>query len=126
MRRATYRVLLALHPPAFRRQFAGEMLWVFDQADQDGQASGFCIDMSRSLLRHWFRQPLLWSVTGAVAGSVLMLVWMSAAAPLVRAHKSPSIEMDNLVVIAVGSLIAISLTLIATVALFHSMRRRRL
>jgi hypothetical protein len=126
MRRATYRVLLALHPREFRRQFGDEMLWVFDQAARDGEASGFCLDVGRSLLRHWLRQPLPWSIAGALAGSVLMLVWMSAAAPLVRAHKSPGIEMDNLVVIAAGSLIAISLTLITTVALFHSIRRRRL
>ena len=55
-----------------------------------------------------------------------MIMWMSAVAPLARPHRSPTIEMDNLLVIAVGSLIAISLTLITTVALFHSMRRRRM
>jgi hypothetical protein len=126
MRRATYRVLLALHPPAFRRQFAGEMLWVFDRADGEGDASGFCEDLAGSLLRHWLRQPMLWTIAGAAAGGVLMLMWMSATASLVRPHRSPTIEMDNLLVIAVVSVIAISLTLITTVALFHSMRRRKL
>jgi hypothetical protein len=126
MRRAAYRMLLALHPPAFRREFAGEMLWVFDEAAGDGQASGFCLDVARSLLRQWLRERLLWTFSGAVAGGVAMIMWMSAVAPLARPHRSPTIEMDNLLVIAVGSLIAISLTLITTVALFHSMRRRRM
>ncbi len=125
MRRATYRVLLALHPPAFRRQFVGEMLWVFDEAQRDRETSGFCFDVARSLLRRWLRERLLWTVSGAAAGGVLMIMWMSAMTPLARAHRSPTIEMDNLLVIAVGSVIAISLTLITTVALFHSMRRRR-
>ena len=56
MRRATYRVLLALHPTAFRRQFGGEMLWVFDEAQRDRETSGFCFDVARSLLRHWLRE----------------------------------------------------------------------
>ena len=90
MRRATYRVLLALHPTAFRRQFAGEMLWVFDEAQRDRETSGFCFDVARSLLRHWFRERLLWTVSGAAAGGVLMIMWMSAMTPLVRAHRSPN------------------------------------
>ena len=32
MIRAIYRVLLWLHAPAFRRQFAAEMLWIFDES----------------------------------------------------------------------------------------------
>ena len=31
MSRGVYRVLLRLHPAAFRERFAAEMLWVFDQ-----------------------------------------------------------------------------------------------
>jgi hypothetical protein len=123
MRRAIYRTLLALHPSAFRRQFADEMLWVFDQADRDREASGFCADVAGSLLRHWLRQPMLWRIAGAAAGGVLMLLWMSATAPRIRAKWS-ALEMDDLLILAIGSLLAISLTLITTVALFHSTRRR--
>ena len=125
MRRATYRALLALHPSAFRRQFADELLWVFDQAEQDQETSGFCLDMAWSLARHWFRQRLVWTVGGALAGGLLLIFWMSATAPRIRAKWSV-MEMDDLILLALGSLIAISLTLIATVALFRSTRRRRL
>jgi len=125
MRRAMYGALLALHPSGFRRQFADEMLWVFDQADGDGEASGFCADVARSLLRHWLRQPMLWRIIGAAAGGMLMILWMAATAPHIRAKWS-ALEIDDLLVLALGSLLAISLTLITTVAFFHSMRRRRL
>lgn len=125
MRRATYRFLLALHPTGFRRQFAGEMLWVFDRAEQDRVSSGFCFDLARTLVRHWFRERMVLTVGGAILGGVLMILWMSATAPRIRAKWS-AIELDDLLVLALGSLLAISLTLITTVALFHSMRRRRL
>jgi hypothetical protein len=125
MRRATYRTLLALHPPAFRRQFAGEMVWVFDQAAQDRETSGFCFDVALSLARHWLRERLVWTVSGAIAGGLLLIFWMSATAPRIRAKWSV-IEMDDLILLALGSLLTISLTLIATVALFQSTRRRRL
>ena len=32
MSRSLYRLLLNLHPPAFRERFAAEMLWIFDEA----------------------------------------------------------------------------------------------
>ena len=32
MTRALYRCLVWMHPPVFRREFAGEMLWIYDQA----------------------------------------------------------------------------------------------
>ena len=124
MRRATYRCLLALHPAPFRRKFAGEMLWVFDQAAQDRAAAGFCFDLGQSLVRRWLRERLLWIAGGAVGGGVLMLLWMSAIAPRIRATRTV-LEMDDLLLLALGSLIAISLTLITTVALFHSLRRDR-
>ena len=30
--RTLYRYLVHLHPPAFRREFAAEMIWIFDEA----------------------------------------------------------------------------------------------
>lgn len=32
MNRVLYKALLWLHPPAFRKRFGGEMLWIFDEA----------------------------------------------------------------------------------------------
>ena len=92
MRRAAYRALLALHPPAFRRQFADELMWVFDQAEQDHETSGFCFDMALSLARHWFRERLVWAVGGAITGGMLLIFWMSATAPPHAAPPVPSIR----------------------------------
>lgn len=124
MRRAAYRILLLLHPSGFRRQFASEMLWVFDQAARDGAASGFCFDVAGSLLRQWSRQPAIWTTTGSVLGAVLLMMWAAATASHIRAPRSV-IHLQDLVVIAVISVLTISLTLVTTVALFHSLRRRR-
>jgi hypothetical protein len=36
--RFLYQCLLQLHPPAFRRRFAPEMLWIYDEiADRDAK-----------------------------------------------------------------------------------------
>lgn len=101
------------------------MLWVFDQAEQDQETSGFCLDVACSLARHWFRERMVWTIGGAITGGLLLMFWMSATAPRIRAKWSV-LEMDDLILLALGSLIAISLTLIATVALFQSTRRRKL
>jgi hypothetical protein len=67
MIRRFYVWLLRLHPPRFRQEFAGEMLWIFDQARHDG--SGRLIgDAAASLVRQWcFRSGM----NGTQALSVL-------------------------------------------------------
>ena len=51
--RFLYRCLVQLHPPAFRRQFAPEMLWIFDEiADHDARIELFA-DALTSLGRQW-------------------------------------------------------------------------
>src|ERR1700753_4520551 len=51
--RFLYRCLVQLHPPAFRRHFAPEMLWIFDEiADHDARIELFT-DALASLVRQW-------------------------------------------------------------------------
>jgi CubicO group peptidase (beta-lactamase class C family) len=51
--RSLYRCLVQLHPPAFRRRFAPEMLWIFDEiADHDARIELFT-DALASLARQW-------------------------------------------------------------------------
>jgi len=51
--RSLYRCLVQLHPPAFRRRFAPEMLWIFDEiADRDARIELFS-DALMSLARQW-------------------------------------------------------------------------
>jgi len=125
IQRSTYRMLLWLHPPAFRRHFADEMTWVFEEAVRDRQASGFCADVAASLLRHWARQPMLWIIAGAITGPALAAFWMSAATHRHAPLRPGLVHMEDLLYLAAVSLLAISLTLTLTVALFQSLRRRR-
>ena len=51
--RSLYRCLVQLHPPAFRRRFAPEMFWIFDEiADHDARVELFT-DALMSLARQW-------------------------------------------------------------------------
>jgi CubicO group peptidase (beta-lactamase class C family) len=51
--RSLYRCLVQMHPPAFRRRFAPEMLWIFDEiADHDARIELFT-DALASLARQW-------------------------------------------------------------------------
>ena len=53
MARALYAWLLRLHPPGFRRQFAAEMLGVFDDAIADTGQLPLLLDGLASLARQW-------------------------------------------------------------------------
>ena len=53
MLRAIYVVLLRLHPRFFRREFAEEMLWIFDQASNPGRAWALIGDAVQSLATQW-------------------------------------------------------------------------
>ena len=66
--RTFYRCLLWLHPLAFRRQFAGEMLWIFDQAAESSQgAIGLCFDGLASLARQWLLRSGWWKAAVAMS-----------------------------------------------------------
>ena len=65
MIRTLYRFLLWLHPPLFRRQFADEMLWIFDES-ADSQTE-LCFDGLVSLVRQWLLRSGSWKVAAALA-----------------------------------------------------------
>jgi hypothetical protein len=124
MTRTLYRTLLLLHPSGFRRRFAGEMLCVFDEAVVESAASGFCLSIALSLARHWFRHPGLWRTVGAIVGGGLTLL-PRVAAPHLRFPATAPISSDALILLTAGVLIAIVATLVVTVVLFQTLRRRR-
>lgn len=74
--RALYIALIHLHPPAFRRQFSGEMIWVFEEARQSEGAFNLVTDAFASLLRQWLLRNGTWKVAVAVVGG---LIWISTA-----------------------------------------------
>jgi hypothetical protein len=51
--RFAYRCLLRLHPPSFHAQFAGEMLWIFDEVSEREGVARLFADALASLARQW-------------------------------------------------------------------------
>ena len=71
MTRWIYRGLLWLHPPAFRQQFAGEMLWIFDEASSAQGLVPLFTDGLISLARQWLLRSGMWKVAVAGIGGLL-------------------------------------------------------
>jgi hypothetical protein len=115
MTRTLYRWLLWLHPPAFRREFAGEMLWIFEEAAAEGVAPLFA-DGVISLLRQWLLRSGPWKIAAAVIGGLvevtagglggLMFIRARTATHLPAAHLTPATPAELL---AMNSLIHIVL-----------------
>jgi hypothetical protein len=80
--RGLYRCLLLLHPAAFRRQFAAEMLWIFDEAAGTCGAAFLCADAGMSLLRQWLLRSELWiGVVAVLGGAVSLLIAFGSFIP---------------------------------------------
>jgi len=60
MLRPLYCCVLRLHPPGFRRRFAGEMLSIFDHTPEKPAAARLLADGLLSLLRQWTLRPESW------------------------------------------------------------------
>ena len=73
MKRLLYEWLLWLHPPQFRREFAGEMLWIFESSVEEDGATGLFVDGLRSLARQWLLRTGCWKIGVALAGAMLQV-----------------------------------------------------
>jgi hypothetical protein len=71
--RALYRCLVWMHPPVFRREFAGEMLWIFDEAVQSEGAGPLFLDGFVSLARQWLLRSGVWKVLAALGGALFQV-----------------------------------------------------
>ena len=140
MTRTLYRCLLWLHPPAFRHEFAGEMLWIFDEAVCAQGPRPLLADAFRSLARQWLLRSGSWKIAAALllamlqvtAGGLGMLAFgrhvaqLAATppavvkAPLARAP----ITVETLVVLTVFILGALILMVLFLVALVNRISRR--
>jgi len=69
--RIAFRALLWLHPPAFRRQFADEMLWIFDETRGKQAAALLFSDGPISLARQWLLRSGAWKLAVAGAGGLM-------------------------------------------------------
>jgi len=75
--RALYRSLLWLHPPAFRREFAGEMLWIFDEAAAAEGSAALVADGFASLVRQWVLRCGAWKIAAGAMVAVLQYLLLS-------------------------------------------------
>jgi len=118
VKRTLYRFLLQIHPPAFRRQFAAEMLWIFDEAAKSVGARPLCLDCLVSLARQWLLRCGSWKLAVAVLGACLQItaggvIWLMfwrtrySAEPLTSAHD----------IAAMGGLVRLILWLVGAVVL---------
>jgi hypothetical protein len=102
--RLAYRLLLRLHPASFQHEFGAEMLWIFDEEQQQGSTVYLFFDGVRSLLRQRCRSqkdPGQLSITSGTIisspgigmlrlfqGSLLCLAIFFSLSQLLR-HPSP-------------------------------------
>jgi hypothetical protein len=90
MIREAYRALLRLHPAPFRREFAGEMLWIFDEASASEGVCTLFLDGLISLTRQWVVRSGSWKIGAAILGAMLQvslggLGWLAVQHPRIAA-----------------------------------------
>lgn len=110
MMRAIYRGLLCLHPPAFRREFGYEMLWIFDETRGAAAIAMLMGDAAVSLARQWLLRSGAWKLLAAAAGGIFQITIGGLAFaifhqlhPAARSEPGPaSPEMLRLICLAVG------------------------
>jgi hypothetical protein len=119
MMRALYATLLWLHPPAFRRQFATEMLWIFDEARGSEGAFALLLDGAVSVLRQWLARSGLWIVAAALLGATLQVApFLRIGLPRTAAvpHTSgPAIPVEAFFAITMGMLAFVVSMVVASV-----------
>jgi len=72
MMRSLYRSMLRLHPPGFRRQYAEEMLWIYDETAGAGAIS-LLADGFFSLVRQWLTLPGTMTLAAAGFGGAMQM-----------------------------------------------------
>jgi hypothetical protein len=112
--RKIYKLLLRIHPPAFRRRFAEEMLWIFDETAPSSGTPGMLADVFLSLARQWVLRSGSWKLAVAMVGAAAQvtaggLIWIAFA-------RLPVLPDDNADP-AVGSLIRLILWSTGPIAL---------
>ncbi len=81
MTRRLYHALIALHPIGFRREFAAEMLWIYDEAAPERGGASLLLDACVSLARQWLLRGGTWK---ALAGLAVALCQIEFAAIFIR------------------------------------------
>src|SRR4029077_20245179 len=122
--RSLYRCLLRLHPPSFQREFADEMLWIFDEIAAKQSTLPLFGDGLVSLARQWVLRGALRNL---LAGEIALapaaghetgpLIWEHIGVPEARLPVSRMIQ---------GSAIALLFLAVLSFAAFRPVRSRTL
>src|ERR1700728_3546042 len=89
MTRSLYAALLRLHPLGFRRQFATEMLWIFDEARVSEGAFVLLLDLLMSVARQWLVRSGLWKVMLALTGAAIQVIAFGLGGIASLRHAAP-------------------------------------
>ena len=135
MTRAIYRSLLHLHPRDFRRQFAGEMLWIFDEAASSEGAWVLFLDLVISVMRQWLARSGAWKVAVALIGALLQIMGGGLGfviRPLMVPHRisentaGPPASVNDLLVVTFVALGVVFGLLFSLVIWVNGLNRKRL
>ena len=124
MSRGLYRFILRLHPLAFRRKFAEEMLWIFDEAAAAEGTWLLLRDGFVSLARQWLRGSEYWKILAALAAAVLQVtvagaVILAAGYSHSSSYPAAPIGMLGLIHLTVWLVAGILFTVLLTVLWFR-------
>lgn len=131
MTRSIYRVLLYLHPRSFRRHFAAEMLWIFDEAVAQEGAYRLIFDGFISLVRQWVIGCGAWKVLAGALGAMIQLVLVGlvlyfTGAPLKSNRVSVANNLSQYDLEFSRSLAVVMFVLVVSTAILCVRSRRRL
>jgi hypothetical protein len=131
-----YRVLLWLHPPAFRNEFAGEMLWIFDETAGRAAVCLLFSDALVSLARQWVLRAGAWKLLAAGAGGFVQIMLgglifglfheLRGTGDFVRAPRTDSIDMLRLIYMTAGVAAGVITSVLALTLWLRNFTGRRI
>jgi hypothetical protein len=83
-----YVFFLGLHPPAFRREFGREMLWIFDEGRVSEGAFVLLLDLLISMARQWLLRSGAWKLALALIGATAQVLLGGGAWWLVNSSRN--------------------------------------
>jgi hypothetical protein len=133
--RTLYKYLVRLHPPAFRREFAAEMLWIFDEAAESEGALSLCFDGFVSLARQWVLRSGSWKLAVAgmgacvqitAGGLIFLLLGQARGGAELQTHHASGVALSGLMRLIVWLVGAIVLMVIGASLWVRSFIARRM
>jgi hypothetical protein len=136
MIRWLYCTFLWLHPPAFRRQFAEEMLWIYDETRGTAAVWMLFADALVSLARQWLLRAGAWKLLAAGVGGVLQITLgglifglfheLHGRSHLISEPRPESVDMLRLLYLSAGVAAGVVTSVLALTLWLRSFTARRI